>query len=157
MAAIFWDTLQTGFGPVSLAVNSSGALLRIDLSGRRGDGRRDEAACRRARQQLIQYFAGDRRDFELELEPQGTPFQRRVWDALRAIPYGEVSDYGAVAQAIGKPGAARAVGQANGSNPIPIVIPCHRVVARDRSLGGFSSGLAIKRYLLLLEGSATAA
>ena len=105
------------------------------------------AAC----EQLEQYFAGERSRFELPLEPRGTAFEQRVWDALREIPYGTTESYGALAGRIGAPDAARAVGLANGRNPIAIVIPCHRVIGADGSLTGFGGGLARKRFLLDLE------
>ena len=103
--------------------------------------------------QLGEYFAGKRREFDLDLAPYGTDFQLRVWQALREIPYGAVRNYGDIARAIRQPGAARAVGQANGCNPLPIVIPCHRVIASDGTIGGYSGGLAIKHRLLALEGA----
>ena len=99
-------------------------------------------------QQLHDYFEGKRREFDLELAPDGTAFQKSVWNALQRIPYGEVSSYGQVAVDLGRPSATRAVGSANGRNPLPIVIPCHRVVGADGSLTGFSAGVAVKRALL---------
>ncbi len=102
--------------------------------------------------QLRQYFAGGRRDFDLELAPSGTPFQLAVWEALRAIPYGTTASYGEVAAAIGRPGAARAVGHANARNPIAIVVPCHRVIGASGTLTGFAGGLDRKRILLEIEG-----
>ncbi len=108
----------------------------------------------RARAQLEQYFAGTRRDFELPLDPRGTEFQRRVWRRLSQIAYGDTTTYGALAHELGNPKGSRAVGLANGSNPIPIVIPCHRVIGADGSLTGFGGGLAIKAALLELERSA---
>jgi len=107
-----------------------------------------------ARTQLQEYFAGQRRDFELPLDPRGTDFQRRVWQRLLKIPYGETTSYGALAGDLGDAKASRAVGLANGSNPIPIVIPCHRVIGADGSLTGFGGGLAIKQQLLDLERTA---
>ncbi len=101
--------------------------------------------------QLEEYFAGTRRAFELPLAPRGTPFQRRVWDALLALAYGETTSYGALACAIGQPQAVRAVGTANGANPLPIVIPCHRVIGADGSLTGYGGSLPVKRWLLALE------
>jgi methylated-DNA-[protein]-cysteine S-methyltransferase len=101
--------------------------------------------------QLEAYFAGERRGFDLPLAPEGTPFQREVWSALLAIPYGETVSYGELARRLGRPNASRAVGAANGRNPIPIIIPCHRVIGADGSLTGFGGGLAIKRRLLELE------
>jgi methylated-DNA-[protein]-cysteine S-methyltransferase len=104
--------------------------------------------------QLAAYFAGALRRFDLPLAPEGTPFQREVWSALTAIPYGETVSYGELARRLGRPAASRAVGAANGQNPIPIVIPCHRVIGADGSLTGFGGGLAIKRRLLDLEAGA---
>lgn len=108
----------------------------------------------RTRSQLEEYFAGSRRQFDLPLEPRGTEFQRKVWKQLLAIGYGETTSYGALARDLGDAQASRAVGLANGSNPIPIVIPCHRVIGADGSLTGFGGGLPIKRALLDLENSA---
>jgi AraC family transcriptional regulator of adaptative response/methylated-DNA-[protein]-cysteine methyltransferase len=102
--------------------------------------------------ELEEYFAGRRTEFDVPLEAPGTPFQNRVWQALREIPYGETRSYEQIAKAIGKPKAVRAVGSANGANRIPIVIPCHRVVRADGSLGGYGGELWRKRYLLQLEG-----
>ena len=101
--------------------------------------------------QLQAYFAGELREFELDLAPRGTAFQRRVWAALAEIPYGETVSYGTIARRIGRPTASRAVGAANGSNPLPIVLPCHRVVGSDGSLTGYGGGLHIKQALLALE------
>jgi methylated-DNA-[protein]-cysteine S-methyltransferase len=101
--------------------------------------------------QLQSYFAGARQTFTLPLDPQGTPFQRQVWTALQTIPYGKTISYGELAQSIGKPNAVRAVGAANGQNPLPIVIPCHRVIGSNGSLTGYAGGLHIKRLLLDLE------
>ena len=110
-----------------------------------------EALLATAAQQILEYFAGQRRAFTLPLNPGGTPFQKRVWQALQEIPYGHVISYKQLAQRIGQPTALRAVGGANHRNPLPIVIPCHRVIASDGSLGGFGGGLEIKRALLELE------
>lgn len=108
----------------------------------------------RTRRQLEEYFAGRRREFDLPLEPRGTEFQRRVWQRLTRIAYGDTTTYGALASDLGNPKGSRAVGLANGSNPIPIVIPCHRVIGADGSLTGFGGGLAIKSALLELERAA---
>lgn len=102
--------------------------------------------------QLDEYFAGTRRDFELPLKPQGTTFQRRVWDALVGIPYGATWSYGELARRIDNPHASRAVGLANGRNPISIVVPCHRVIGGNSSLTGYAGGLERKRWLLAHEG-----
>ena len=102
--------------------------------------------------QLAEYFAGQRRDFDLPLEMAGSDFQRRVWQRLLKIPYGQTASYGALARELGQPGAARAVGAANARNPLAIVVPCHRVIASAGSLSGFAGGVAMKRGLLALEG-----
>ena len=103
--------------------------------------------------QLEQYFAGRRQRFELALAPQGTDFQRAVWQALHAIPFGQTSSYSALAGQIGRPTAMRAVGAANGANPSAVIIPCHRVIGRDGSLTGYAGGLSRKALLLKLEGA----
>lgn len=105
----------------------------------------------RTRQQLEEYFRGERREFDLPLAPEGTEFQRRVWQRLLKIEYGATTTYGALAKSLGNPNASRAVGLANGSNPIPIVIPCHRVIGANGALTGFGGGLPIKSALLELE------
>lgn len=116
-----------------------------------------DAPFRQALLQLEEYFKGRRRSFDLPLAPQGTSFQRKVLEALQAIPYGETRSYKDIAAAIGQPKAVRAVGAANAKNPIPIVIPCHRVIGSDGSLTGFGGGLEVKRTLLSLEAEAMAA
>ena len=110
--------------------------------------RRDESAVREAIDQLEAYFAGDRVGFDLRLRPSGTPFQRTVWESLLSIPYGETISYAEQARRIGRPGAARAVGAANGRNPIAIVIPCHRVIGAGGTLTGYGGGLPMKQWLL---------
>jgi methylated-DNA-[protein]-cysteine S-methyltransferase len=112
------------------------------------------AVLERTRQQLEEYFRGERREFDLPLAPEGTEFQQRVWQRLLGIGYGTTTTYGALAQALGNPNASRAVGLANGSNPIPIVIPCHRVIGANGALTGFGGGLPVKSALLELEGGA---
>ena len=104
-----------------------------------------------ARRQLLEYFDRKRQTFDVPLDPQGTPFQRQVWDALVAIPYGETRSYGQQAESIGRAGAQRAVGAANGRNPIAIIIPCHRVIGSTGKLTGFGGGLPTKEFLLDLE------
>ena len=112
---------------------------------------RDDDAFGAASDQLVEYFAGERTTFDLELDPAGTPWQRRVWAALRDIPHGETRSYGEIARALGAPGASRAVGHANGRNPISIVVPCHRVVGSDGRLTGYGGGMERKAALLALE------
>jgi methylated-DNA-[protein]-cysteine S-methyltransferase len=111
----------------------------------------DERRLGAAAAQLAEYFAGERTAFDLPLAPHGTPFQRAVWDALLEIPFGETASYGELARAIGKPAASRAVGAANGRNPLAIVIPCHRVIGADGSMTGYGGEIARKRALLELE------
>jgi methylated-DNA-[protein]-cysteine S-methyltransferase len=108
----------------------------------------DEARLRRARAQLTEYFEGVRTSFDLPMATVGTPFQRRVWSALQTIPFGETITYGELARRVGSPGAARAVGRANATNPLPIVVPCHRVIGKDGSLTGYAGGEERKRWLL---------
>jgi methylated-DNA-[protein]-cysteine S-methyltransferase len=105
--------------------------------------------------QLREYFAGHRRTFDLPLAPQGTGFQQIVWNALLAIPFGQTRSYGQIAAAIGRPAASRAVGAANGRNPIAIIVPCHRVIGASGDLTGYGGGLPTKRWLLAHEGAAT--
>lgn len=112
----------------------------------------DEDCLDRAATQLDEYFAGTRDDFDLPLRLDGTPFQREVWDQLLQIPYGTVISYGELARRVGRPGAARAVGSANGANPVAVIVPCHRVIAADGGLGGYGYGIERKRVLLDLEG-----
>lgn len=109
------------------------------------------AALAEAKRQLEEYFAGERREFDLPLGAGGTEFQQRVWAELRRIPFGETISYGELAARIGKPTASRAVGAANGRNPLPVVVPCHRVVSHDGKLGGYGGGLPTKQALLDLE------
>jgi methylated-DNA-[protein]-cysteine S-methyltransferase len=115
--------------------------------------RRDAAPLAQARKELEEYFAGKRRAFDVPLAPRGTAFQLQVWQALREIPYGETVSYGELARRLGLPAGARAVGLANGANPLPVIVPCHRVIGADGSLTGFGGGLPIKRALLTLEGA----
>lgn len=151
-----WSVLSTPIGPLYLAVDAD-ALCEIHFETtmprdwRAAARPPRDAMAKMAAEQLIEYFRGTRRQFDLPLAPHGTTFQQRVWDALKEIPYGETASYGEIARAIGMPGAARAVGAANGRNPIPIVIPCHRVIGSQGRLTGYGGGLKIKRQLLDLE------
>ena len=111
-----------------------------------------EKPFQRPMRQLKEYFSGKRKTFTITLAPQGTPFQQRVWQALQTIPYGRTLSYGQIAKAIGKPKAARAVGAANGQNPISIIVPCHRVIGSNGKLVGYGGGLSIKETLLAHEG-----
>ena len=146
MPCLFYDS---PVGPMTL-VQEGEALTRLDFDV---PSQPEEAtpllleACR----QLREYFAGERKAFALPLAPAGTAFQKKVWAALREIPWGETRSYGDIARAIGKPTASRAVGMANGRNPLPIFIPCHRVIGTNGSITGYSGGLEKKRFLLRLE------
>jgi len=155
---MFYSYVDSPVGRLLLA--GSRHALKI-LAFSRGSRARDveaeweraEEPFRRVKRQLDEYFDGERRRFDLALAPDGTDFQRAVWQALVAIPYGETRSYRAIADQIGHPRAIRAVGAANGANPIAIVMPCHRVIGSDGSLIGFGGGLDTKRYLLDLERS----
>ena len=142
-----------------LAVRNSQGLTGLYLpTGKhpmavRPEWQRDDTAFDDVREQLDEYFEGRRRSFDLPLNPVGTAFQKRVWAALREIPYGETTSYGKTAAAIGFPDAARAVGLANGQNPISIVVPCHRVIGANGSLTGYGGGLDAKRWLLAHEAA----
>ena len=148
--------MSSPIGPLVLA-GHGGALSLIRFSTGKGAGGadpswvRDDAALAEAVRELGEYFDGTRRTFDLDLAPSGTAFQREVLDALLTIPYGETRSYADIARQVGRPRAVRAVGAANGRNPLPIVIPCHRVIGRDGSLTGFGGGLDTKRFLLELE------
>ncbi len=139
-------------GPMTLA-EEDGCLTQVHIGVRSDPAWRVEERplLRRAGEELQEYFAGRRRDFDLPLAPRGTEFQRLVWDALRAIPYGETRSYGQIAAAVGRPRACRAVGLANNRNPIAIIVPCHRVVGADGTLTGYAGGLPVKAALLTLE------
>ena len=126
------------------------ALVRLAFTGTEPNAP-ETPLLRKARAQLGEYFSGKRRVFDLPLSPAGTPFQQDVWRALRTIPYGQTWSYARLAEQAGHAGAYRAAGTANGKNPLPILIPCHRVIHGDGTLGGYTSGLEIKRILLKLE------
>jgi methylated-DNA-[protein]-cysteine S-methyltransferase len=144
-------------GPLTLVATARG-LSHVLFPGEAlpstsSGGEQATAILAEAARQLAEYFAGTRRDFDLALDPQGTPFQLAAWRSLGEIPYGETISYGEQARRLGRPGSARAVGAANGRNPLPIVVPCHRVVGASGKLVGFGGGLEAKRYLLNLEVS----
>ena len=162
MTTSYWHEVESPVGRLLLAGDGA-ALTRIHFQlGRsrvRPDRmwRRDATAFAAVCAQLDEYFRGERHEFSVPLELEGTEFQRTVWRELQAIPYGTTTSYGALARRIGQPSASRAIGLANGSNPIPIIVPCHRVIGADGSLTGFGGGLANKRWLLELEGAACVA
>ncbi|BFK88875.1 methylated-DNA--protein-cysteine methyltransferase [Pseudoflavonifractor gallinarum] len=145
---------DTPLGQMALA-EESGALTRLFLPGE-GIPRlvsRETPLLSKGRDEILAYLRGERRSFDLPLDPMGTPFQQAVWAELRRIPYGETRSYAQVAAGIGKPKAVRAVGQANHRNPLPIFIPCHRVIGASGKLTGYGGGLDLKEKLLELEGA----
>jgi methylated-DNA-[protein]-cysteine S-methyltransferase len=165
----YTTTVESPCGPLLCVVDEAGSVVRIEFSGK--DGRDSPKVTERmrdrgievvedpdrtaeVRRQLEEYFAGKRREFDLPLSPVGTPFELAVWEELKKIPFGETRSYGEIAAALGRHGSARAVGRANGANPIPIVVPCHRVIGADGSLTGFGGGLEAKSRLLEIEGLA---
>ena len=155
---LHWTIHESPVGPLTLIAGER-ALTGVHFEGYAhglAPARRDPEAppLAAAAAQLDEYFAGERRAFDLELELEGTEFQLAVWDALLRIPFGETLSYGELARRLGRPERVRAVGAANGRNPVSIVVPCHRVIGADGSLTGYGGGLDRKRALLALEGSA---
>lgn len=150
-----YTVVDSPVGPLTLAGNA-GALTTVWFDGappavESGAAHRDPALFRAAADQLEAYFAGERHEFDLTLAPSGTPFQLSVWRGLLEIPYGETCTYGQLAARLGSPGASRAVGLANGRNPLAIIVPCHRVIGADGTLTGYAGGMDRKRVLLDLE------
>ena len=149
----YWDTIETPFGIFAAWVDEAGRLLRFrfrvaDAAEVDPAAERDSKALGEVRRQVGEYADGRRQQFEFELNAEGPEFDRLVWKALRDIPFGRTTSYGAVARTIGHPTAARAVGAANGANPIALIVPCHRVIGSDGGLTGFGGGLPLKRRLL---------
>lgn len=156
---VFTRTVASPVGPLFLAASDAG-LHAVEFARHRhpvsrGDHWREgaHAVLDATEQQLAEYFAGTRRTFDLPLAARGTPFQGEVWAALTRIPYGATASYVDLARMIGRPGASRAVGAANGRNPLSIVVPCHRVIGAGGALTGFGGGLPTKQFLLTLEGA----
>jgi methylated-DNA-[protein]-cysteine S-methyltransferase len=154
----YWHQMATVIGPLLLA-GTEGALTNVYFQSGprpvRPDPRwvRSAVAFAEAERQLNEYFSGSRQVFDLPLAPSGTAFQLAVWHTLQGIPYGQTISYGQLARTLGNANGARAVGLANGSNPLPVIIPCHRVIGADGSLTGFGGGLDIKQALLRMEGA----
>src|SRR4051812_48231977 len=149
-----WDVYESPFGPLTLLATEAGALTGLAFPGRAtavDERDRDPGALAGAVAELEAYFAGDRRAFDLPLELAGTPFQQRVWSELRRIPFGATLSYTQLAERIGRADIVRAVGAAVGRTPVPIIVPCHRVLGADGSLTGYGGGLQRKRALLDLE------
>ncbi|WP_109125751.1 methylated-DNA--[protein]-cysteine S-methyltransferase [Dyella sp. C11] len=153
---LWYDNMPTPIGTLMLVADDTG-LREVWFSTGRQQRTPDENWVRsreplaEARRQLDEYFAGERQHFDLTLRPHGTPFQQQVWWELARIPYGTTISYGELARRIDHPQAMRAVGAANGRNPLPIILPCHRVIGANGSLTGFGGGLPTKRFLLSLE------
>jgi len=154
-----YTQIESPLGPLLMVADDAGLREILFVNGRHqaqpeSSWIEDQAPFAEAVLQLQAYFAGELENFNLQLAPEGTPFQLGVWQRLCDIPYGKTISYGELAGRIGNPKASRAVGLANGSNPIPIVIPCHRVVNKSGALGGYGGGLRRKQFLLDLERSA---
>ncbi|MEV6116461.1 methylated-DNA--[protein]-cysteine S-methyltransferase [Streptomyces sp. NPDC052109] len=155
----FHTVIDSPYGPLTLVADADGALCGLYMTGQRHrppeedfGPRDDDLPCfAAAREQLAAYFAGELQQFTLELALRGTPFQRSVWQELTRIPYGETRTYGQLADALGNPQASRAVGLANGRNPVGIIVPCHRVIGAGGGLTGYGGGLDRKRRLLDFE------
>ncbi len=156
MSVVSYTTVESPVGRLLLAADDAGLRHLLFMKGRRAarpdpTWREDREPLEEAIRQLRRYFSGESDGFNLRLAPEGTPFQREVWRRLFDIPYGETISYGELARRIGNPKASRAVGLANGANPIAIVIPCHRVIGSSGELTGYGGGLSIKKTLLALE------
>ncbi|GAA5131575.1 methylated-DNA--[protein]-cysteine S-methyltransferase [Alloalcanivorax gelatiniphagus] len=153
MPRLLYSETDSPLGPL-LLLGDGEALTGLYMDAQKhrpaleAQRQRADAPFQAARQQLAEYFAGQRRDFDLPLAPAGSDFQQAVWRALLAIPYAGTASYGELAQRLGKPGAARAVGLANGRNPLGIIVPCHRVIGANGTLTGYGGGLARKQWLL---------
>ena len=151
-----YTTMPSPVGELLLTARDgelTGLYMPVEVHGPPPGMARDDSAFTTARRQLEEYFAGDRREFDLPVAPPGTPFQQLVWAELRRIGYGETTTYAELAARIGRPTAIRAAGAANGANPVSIIIPCHRVIGSNGSLTGYGGGLEAKRFLLELERS----
>jgi methylated-DNA-[protein]-cysteine S-methyltransferase len=151
----FWDVYESPLGPLTITASEHGltGLWFPGRAGARAEGEQCPQVLSSACEQLDQYFAGERRDFELDLDLAGTPFQQRVWQRLLEIPYGTTLSYSQLAEAVGRPDILRGVAATVGRTPVPIVIPCHRVVAASGALTGYGGGLERKQALLDLERS----
>jgi methylated-DNA-[protein]-cysteine S-methyltransferase len=153
---VLYTQIESPLAPLLLATGDAGLRQIFFLNGRHPaqpepSWKEDRTPFSETIRQLRAYFAGEIENFDLALAPEGTPFQQKVWDELQRIPYGTTVSYGDLARRIGNPNASRAVGLANGSNPIPIVIPCHRVIGSNGKLTGYGGGLQLKEQLLALE------
>ncbi|TNF36939.1 MAG: methylated-DNA--[protein]-cysteine S-methyltransferase [Deltaproteobacteria bacterium] len=156
MSDTFEAVMESPLGPLGLVATHE-ALVRVDFdpAGVAPDERPAPSVLLQARRELEEYFAGQRRTFDVPTRLDGTPFQRAVWAALRDIPWGQTVSYGELARRLGRPTASRAVGAANGANPVPIIVPCHRVIGANGALTGYGGGEDRKRWLLAHEGQET--
>lgn len=148
-----WTTCPSPLGDLLVAAES-GALVIVHFAPfipPDGEPSPDDPLLARAVRELAEYFAGERREFDVPVGPPGTPFQQSVWAELRRVPYGETATYAQIAARMGVPGAVRAVGSANGRNPVGVLVPCHRVIGSDGNLRGYAGGVERKRALLALE------
>ena len=161
MGILYYSRMNSPVGPLLIGVSAT-ALVALEfdrglpkkIAGQRVAWEESESRARDVRAQLREYFSGKRRNFDLGLDLRGTDFQKRCWNQLLRIPYGETCSYAEIARAVGSPKSFRAVGQANHYNPIAIIVPCHRVLAAGCYLGGYGGGLPVKAWLLRLEGAA---
>ncbi len=161
MLTMYYDRTESPIGPLVIGVSDKGLALiewdrgafpesRLARLAQRQESKERTAATKR---ELTEYFTGRRKVFEVKLDLHGTDFQKKCWHALLNIPYGQTRTYAQIAKMVGNPRAFRAVGMANHDNPVPIIVPCHRVLASDGTLGGYGGGLEVKRKLLELEGA----
>jgi len=146
----YWQYIQSPIGNLRICADD-GHILAVEF-GSKGQYSNSTPLTEKCAIQLDAYFNNELEEFDLPLDPQGTAFQKKIWDSLLAISYGTCTSYGEIAKQLGDPGASRAVGTANGANPIPIIIPCHRVIGQSGKLVGYAGGLKIKKWLLEHEG-----
>lgn len=151
---MYYKIIDTPLGKITLTCNNK-SLISLNFGEMKSDfiNEPQHPIIKITEEQLNRYFAGKLKMFQVPLNPKGTIFQKTVWNTLLEIPFGKTMSYGEVAKKLGNPKSVRAVGQANNKNPIPIIIPCHRVIGKDGSLVGYGGGLEIKKYLLALEGN----
>src|SRR5512146_62581 len=161
MLTMYYSRMESPIGPLVIGVSDKGlALSEWDRGefpesrlARMADWEESEERTAAAKRELREYFSGKRKVFEVRLDLHGTEFQKKCWHALLKIPYGQTRTYAQIAKEVGNPRGFRAVGMANHDNPVPIIVPCHRVLASDGTLGGYGGGLDVKRKLLELEGA----
>jgi methylated-DNA-[protein]-cysteine S-methyltransferase len=152
----YYDVIDTPFGRLTPVVNDSGGLTMLHFGEQHpASAERSSARLEEVSRQMREYFEGSRKTFDLKLAAEGTDFQRRVWELLVTIPYGSTRSYVDIARELGMPGASRAVGRANATNPIAIIVPCHRVIGANGTLTGYAGGLSMKEKLLAFEHGLT--